>query len=243
MQKSHFWNKCYLHWPKVILFLGLFLIASSGFSQGYKEVFNPNYDNKKFSYGFLIGLHKTGYKLKYSDKFVTNDLDTLHSIQPVQSPGFSLGFLVNYRLGEFFDLRITPKVAFYEYKIEYYYTSGLHVDQLKEATVVEFPIVFKYKSDRRGNSRMYVLAGLKPGFEASGKNDIASSRETLNINRLNFSADFGLGFDLYFPLFKFSPELRFSKGLANMLSTDPSIYNEGLARLNTNTIHLYLLFQ
>ena len=57
------------------------------------------------------------------------------------------------------------------------------------------------------------------------------------------AADAGVGFDLYFPLFKFSPELRFSKGLLNVIGDDASVFKEPLSRLNTNTIQVYLIFQ
>ena len=243
MQNTDFRYKFYLRWRKVIGILLLMHIGSIAFSQGNIEVNNPNYDNRKFSYGFLIGLHSTGYQLKYSENFISNKLDTVHSILPDKSPGFSLGFLVNYRLQEFFDLRITPKVAFYEHTLLFNFTDESSELVLKESTVVEFPISVKYKSNRRGNSRMYLTGGIMPAIEASGRNDIDNSIESLNIKRFNMSVDLGVGFDLYFPLFKFSPEIRYSKGFWNMISADPSIYSEGIERLSTNTLHLYLLFQ
>ena len=218
-------------------------MALSSRGQGYAHMNNPNYDDRLISYGFLIGLHNTAYKLEYSDAFVTNTLDTLHSILPTRSPGFSVGFIVNMSLGEFFDVRILPKVAFYEHDLEYNFTDESQIIKLKESTVVELPIVLKYKSARRGNVRMYTVAGLKPGFETSGKNDLESTLETLHVRRFNLSTEIGLGFDLYFPLFKFSPEIRFSKGMRNMLSDTPSIYSAGISRLQTNTINFYLLFQ
>jgi hypothetical protein len=44
-------------------------------------------------------------------------------------------------------------------------------------------------------------------------------------------------------LFKFSPELRFSKGIGNMLGDGGNDFTQGIQSLNTNTITLYLLFQ
>ena len=240
---THIWHKFRLSGHKIALAALFVLAAKAGMAQGFVDMNNPGYDDRKFSYGFLIGIHKTAFSLRYSDEFASNNLDTLHSIQPTWSPGFSLGFLVNMKVHDYFDLRITPKVAFYEYHLEYNYTDQTVVEHLKESTIVEFPIVLKYKSQRRGNSRMYLFGGFKPGFEASGKNDLDSGIETLHINRYNLNMDFGVGLDLYFPLFKFSPELRFSKGLVNMLNDKPSKYSAGIGRLATNTIHLYFLFQ
>lgn len=244
MQTSNFWHKLHICRHKVLIatFLLLFVVLKAS-GQNYLQVNNPNYDDRFLSYGFLIGVHNTSFKINYSDLFVTNDFDTVHSIQPVGSPGFSLGFIVNLGLYEFFDVRILPKVAFYEHLLEYHFTDETMISRLKESTVVEFPIMVKYKSTRRKNSRMYMVTGLKPAFEASGRTDLEQTSETLNIQRFNLSYDFGFGFDIYFPLFKFSPEVRFSKGLSNMLTGDPNIYSAGIDRLSTNTINFYLLFQ
>jgi hypothetical protein len=204
---------------------------------------NPDYDKKKFTYGFSIGLHTSSYQVKYSDKFVSKPYDTVHSVQAVYLPGFSLGFLVNYRLTEFLDLRLMPKAGFYDHKLYYYYTNAPTQSQLVETTIVEFPLLLKYKSVRRGNVRMYMVGGITPAFEASGKNDIGNSSAGLSIQKRNLSMDLGFGFDFYFPLFKLSQEIRFSRGLLNMMGPQHTIYQDPISRLNTNTIAVYFIFQ
>ncbi|HYC83855.1 MAG TPA: porin family protein [Chryseosolibacter sp.] len=246
MQTTHIRNKLYLHGKKVAL-LVVFLFAVYGLCLAQKTRWvqknNPNYDERKLSYGFLIGLHTTAYQMNYSDAFV-DGLDTLHSVEPPWSAGFSLGFIVNYRLEEFFDFRITPKVAFYEHRLKYVYTDDTpSQEQVIETTMVELPILLKYKSERRGNIRMYMVGGVKPGVEASGKNKIENAISELEVKGWNLNLDFGFGFDLYYPLFKFSPEIRFSKGLVNILDNTTNQYGQPLDRLNTNTITIYFLFQ
>ena len=90
---------------------------------------------------------------------------------------------------------------------------------------------------------MYMIGGITPGFELSGKNDIQSSSASLDIRKKNLQLEGGLGFDFYFPLFKFSQEIRFARGLTNMLGPDASIYKDPIQRLNTNTIAVYFIFQ
>jgi Outer membrane protein beta-barrel domain len=159
------------------------------------------------------------------------------------SSGFSLGFLVNLRLHEVLDLRIMPKAGFYNHKLTYYYTDYTSQQQLVETTMVEIPFLIKYKSMRRGNVRMYMVGGFTPGFEASGKNDAQTTTATLDIKRFNLSLDAGIGFDFYFPLFKFSQEIRFSRGITDVLGTVPSIYGDPLKSININTISVYFIFQ
>src|SRR6185436_8844869 len=190
-----------------------------------------------------IGIHSSAYQLKYNPDFVTPAYDTVHSIQPSFSGGFSLGFLVNLRFNDQLDLRLMPKAGFYEHRLNYYYTDRSEKFQLVETTMVEFPLLLKYKSQRRGNVRMYVIGGFTPGFEARNKGDLESATSRIEINKGNLSVDTGMGFDFYFPLFKFSQEIRFSKGLVNMLSGTNSVYTEPIKRLNTNTISVYFIFQ
>lgn len=244
MQITHVWNKFHIHWAKVVVILLLSSISFGAMAQRNVAMNNPNYDNRFLSYGFLIGIHTSTYQLKYSDAFVSRELDSLYSISPSWSPGFSLGFIVNFNISEFLDLRVTPKVSFYEHRLEYQRLDAPKIDELVETTIVEFPLLAKYKSERRGNFRMYMIGGVKPGFEASGKNDVDEiSKENLDISAFNLSLDVGFGIDMYYPLFKFSPEIRFSKGITNMVGNDRSDLGRGIDRLNTNTVTLYLLFQ
>lgn len=204
---------------------------------------NPNYDERLISYGFMIGLHTTAYQVKYAPQFITQQFDTVHSVMPQFSPGFSLGFLVNYRVNEFLDLRIMPKAGFYTHRLQYNYTDETTGQQFVETTHVEMPILLKYKSMRRGNVRMYMIGGITPGFELSGKNDVQASSAVLDIRKNNLQLEGGLGFDFYFPLFKFSQEIRFARGIVNMLGPNASIYSDPIQRLNTNTIAVYFVFQ
>lgn len=245
MQTTYIRNQHPLFWNQVI-FLGLFLLISFGsHAQKYKwaRENNPRYDQRKISYGFMIGLHTSGYQVNYANQFVTQSFDTVHSVMAPFSPGFSLGFLVNLRLYDELDLRMMPKAGFYDHKLIYQYTNGEYQEQLIETTLMEFPLLLKYKSTRRGNVRMYMIGGVTPAFELSGKNDVVSNTTNLSVNKSNLSLDAGVGFDFYFPLFKFSQEIRFSRGITNMLGPDPSVFKDPLSRLNTNTISVYFIFQ
>jgi hypothetical protein len=204
---------------------------------------NPEYDMRKITYGFSIGIHTSAYQLKYNPDFVTPAYDTVHSIQPSFAGGFSLGFLVNLRFNDQLDLRLMPKAGFYEHKLNYYYTDRSYRFQLVETTMVELPLLLKYKSQRRGNVRMYVIGGFTPSFEARNKGDLESTVSRIAIKKGNLSFDSGLGFDFYFPLFKLSQEIRFSKGIVNLLDGNNSVYTDPIQSLNTNTISVYFIFQ
>jgi len=248
MQVTHLWRKFDLYGIKVVLVLVLLVVPFLCQAQKsrWAKKNNPNYDERKISYGFLIGLHSSTYQIKYSDEFVYGtpkiNYDSVHSVTPAWAGGFQLGFIVNYRLTDFLDLRLTPKVSFFENKVTYRYTDDTPTDEQKiETTMVEFPLLLKYKSERRGNIRMYMIGGVSPAFAASGKKEF--SGDVLEVANRNVSIEAGFGFDLYYPLFKFSPEIRFSRGLMNMLGNDENKYGKPLKYMNTNTITVYFLFQ
>lgn len=236
-----------IQWARICIMVATTLLFISFDGEGQQMKWakrsNPEYDKRKITYGFSIGIHTSAYQLKYDDDFVTPTYDTVHSIQPSFSPGFSLGFLVNLRFNDQLDLRLMPKAGFYEHRINYFYTDRTQKFQLVETTMVELPLLLKYKSQRRGNVRMYVVGGITPGFEARNKGDLESSTSRLEIQKGNLSFDSGFGFDFYFPLFKFSQEIRFSKGLSDLLSGGNSVYSDPIKRLNTNTISVYFIFQ
>lgn len=243
MHPAHFWNLFNIYRYKVgkTFLLSLFIPLSS-FGQEAFQYNLPFSDSKWLHYGFSIGLHTSSFQLKYSDKFVTPEMDSVHSIIPANAFGFSLGFITDFRLEDQFNIRVLPKVSFYEFPVDYNYTDD-HIDpQLIEATYVEIPILLKYKSERHKNFRVYFVGGVAPGFEVSGKKRKEQSDNRLLTKEFNVNIELGFGIDMYYPLFKFSPEIRFSKGLLNLLREDEIGYSEGIESLKMNVVTLYLQF-
>ncbi|MCB0855596.1 MAG: outer membrane beta-barrel protein, partial [Bacteroidetes bacterium] len=111
-----------------------------------------------------------------------------------------------------------------------------------ESVAVDFPILLKYKSERRNNSRMYVIGGLTGSIEAAGKTNLEEDQDVLQFSGFNMMADFGFGFDLYYPLFKFSPEIRFAFGLLDVVGSNND-FTAGIKELKTKTVSIYFHFQ
>ncbi|MCK5700054.1 MAG: PorT family protein [Cyclobacteriaceae bacterium] len=233
----------HIYWYKIgrILVLSIFIPLSSAGQDSFQYNL-PFSDSKWLHYGFSIGLHTSSFQLKYSDKFVTPEMDSVHSIMPANAFGFSLGFITDFRLAEQFNIRILPKVTFFEFPVDFNFTDGNIDKQLIEATFVEIPVLIKYKSERHKNFRVYFVAGLAPGMEVSGKKRKEQSDNRLLTQDFNVNMELGFGIDMYYPLFKFSPEIRFSKGLLNLLKEDELGYSDGIESLKMNVVTLYLQF-
>ena len=221
-----------------LFLLSLFLIVKVQ-AQDPRWTNLPFYDDKFMHYGFTLGINASGFKSKVSSGYFDND--TTLNVSPTYTPGFSLGFIVNFRLHEHFDLRVLPTVGFYSRSVTYDFTNSTEIQTI-ESTFMEIPLLLKYKSMRRGNSRVYVLGGFKAAIEAGAKKKQRKSSD-LRTNGFDLCLDLGVGMDIYCPLFKFSPEIRFSHGLLNLLSNDPNVYSSSLLRLSSNTISLFLNFE
>lgn len=251
MQNTHVRYQLYLLGQKSLIIaailVGMVVTASAQDRRTAHQSDNlPNYDNRWLHYGFSIGMHSSALRVRYADAFAAGGLDSLHSIMPGNSFGFSLGLIANFRLADYLDLRVMPEVVFYEHTLDYNYANRgrASIDrQTLESTYVEFPLLFKYKSVRRGNNRMYLIGGVEYGIEATGKKNREDEEIRLPMTGSNLSLQLGFGLDCYFPLFKFAPEVRFSRGLTNVLGDRQNRYSDPLNRVVTNTVTLYLLFE
>ena len=210
------------------------------------------YDDRFLHYGFFLAINKSQFKVTTRDYFRRQQNDSLKLadssalmvMNSVPSLGFTTGFILNFRIFDLLDVRLLPTVSFYQRYIEFENLKGIRNVELKQSTFsfIELPVMLKFKSQRRNNSRMYMLAGIKPALEVgSKKNEIQSDR--LRSNVFDFSAEYGCGFDMYYPLFKFSPEIRFSHGFVNLRLDDPNEYARSIQKMLTHTITLYFNFE
>ena len=245
MHSSHFRNKFNLRGYQVVLISLLLsvLLCTKSKAQINGSLNLPNFDNQKIHYGFMLGIHSARFGLQYSDEFVDLELDTLHSIVPEPGLGFRIGFVANFHVFDVLDLRGGITVTFNQLKLNYRFTNGLEQEELIDPTYVELPLLLKYKSIRRRNRRMYALIGLNPAFKASGTKDEDDTQERLLTNNFNLSVEFGAGFDLYQPFFKFSPEVRYSLGLTNVLDKEQNDFSAGIKRLSIHTVSFYFTFE
>lgn len=246
MYTTYFWHQFHLYRKEITAFCVCLFLTISGF-QSYAQraslytLHQPNYDDRLFHYGFSLAGNYTKFSKKYSQAFV-NGTDTAFAINPKGAPGFGLGIQASYMISKHFEFRVLPSFAHYERSVDYRFINGTTVTQLIESNFLELPVLLKYRSNRRGNVRMYMVAGFKPSVEI-GSNKKEKANDRLITDNTDLSVEYGFGFDLFYPFVKFAPELRFSHGLRNMLITDNSPYSKGLESLNSHTVSLYLFFE
>ncbi len=225
----------------------LCLYAETAQAQGSRSVNMENYDRRKIHYGFQAGMFSTISQLTYSEAFA-NERDTVNYIDGLNTSGFSLGLIINFALkDELWDFRFAPNFAFYQHEVAFNFweddapepTTDVNII---EATMLELPLLFMYKSQRRMNSRMYMFGGLTPSIQLGGRID-ESTQRTIIFNRTNLEVSYGLGFHFYMKMFNLAPELRISHGLINRLNQTDNPFSSNLKRVTSHKISLFLNFE
>jgi Outer membrane protein beta-barrel domain len=244
MHTTHVWDLFDLYWKKIVIGLliscGLFLSATAQ-TAGYFRKHQEYYDDKPIHYGFLFALPVTRFHLVHDNSFLTQD--TTNRITAPVTIGFRFGFVMNGYLNDHWDIRTTPSVSLYNRAVEYEYSNGTKRRELREATWIEIPLLFKYKSQRRANSRMYMIAGATFGFETNVRKRQVAGSDRLNAKSADLTVDYGFGFEQFLAYTKFSPELRFSHGIVNLYRTNDPNSTGSIRRLTSHTVTLYLMFE
>ena len=251
---------------KAILFVTILLNISCAYSQrGFQNL--QDYDYEPYHFGFVLGINQMGFAIKqnisqYNTPFdatqfngLTGQMDTLLSVEPKSTTGFTIGIVGNLRISDHFDLRFIPSLSFGERTLTY--TS--HVSNLNsgrvlvaepmsiKSTMLEFPLDLKYKGNRITNWRPYIIGGAKYVMDLSSDAKKHSDQAGMFITKLRQSdlyGELGAGVDLYFDWFKMGIEAKMSYGLKDILVRDtPSIYTTSINRLGSKIFQLSFTFE
>ena len=210
----------------------IFLLAFTNAHAQFKKVENlPKYDKQRVHFGFLLGVNVSDFTVKRVGNFNLND--SLYTLEPNAQTGFNLGIITNLRIGDNFDLRFVPALAFSQRNIDYtFYVQGVaqKVTTKKiESTLLEFPLLVKFKSNRVNNYRIYVVGGGMFTLDMVSQAKVNDpTLKLVKLNRQDYGYVIGVGFDFYMEMFKFSPELTMYHGIKNIKASDPLVYSTSI---------------
>ncbi len=245
MRKLNFRRQYPLFSNKIVALLAfswLFLPQSNLYAQ--IEIHQPFYDySQQLHFGFTLGTNFSRFDYRLSEEFFSND--SLQNITNTSFPGLTIGAVGNWHVTERFNLRFLPSLILNQRDLNYHFSSGQTESLGIESVLVEFPLTAKFKATRHNNIRFYILGGGKYGFDIASEEDAVVNVATpiVALKRHNLSYEFGLGFDIYFPYFKFSPELKFSNGINNILAEDSGYYTRMLDGLFPRFFFVNLHFE
>lgn len=208
-------------------------------------------DDSKLSFGFSFQLISSELKILKIDKWQDPYYDPttgsfannyLKSITPLITEGIGIGGIANVKLTKNLDLRFAPMFVFSDRKLLFKYEDGTEIEKKNSATLTEFPLSLKLKSERLGNFRVFMLGGLKYAFDiASRKNVDKLTDLTFKRNYLSYEA--GLGLDIYFEWFKVSPEFKVSHSLNDILKHEGNPFNTPIEKAKLRSFTFTLIFQ
>lgn len=230
----------------LLLILPLGGVVTAG-AQERKVQNKPFIDERRFHYGFTIGLHDQGIDLVNNGYIDASTGEQWMATNDKHNYGFSVGVLGEWRLNRYLALRLIPSLHFGSKHIAFRnLNTGATATQDMKSCYVGLPLDLKISAPRFNNYRPYVVAGIAPLYDLT-----TGKHSQLRTKPLNLMFEVGLGCDFYLPFFKLIPELKFCFGLANVLEKDRSdlldttqlVFTESVDRATVSMVVLSFYFE
>ena len=208
----------------IVVILFTILGALTATAQTRKVQHRPYIDLRPMHFGISIGLNMQDIELQNVGPQTiilpdgTEQAASVLCDADIWNPGFSVGVLADMRLSQHFSFRVSPTMHFGAKRLMFRNLLELtesgrptSVTQDLKNTYVSVPLDLKFSAERFNNYRPYILAGINPMLNLTGKD-----QEAIHLKRLDTMVEVGLGCDFYLPFFKLIPELKFCYGLTNV---------------------------
>lgn len=223
---------------QVSLFLSLLFFGLNATAQ--REIYMEDHDVKPYYFGITLAANSGRFQSQLHPQFLAQD--SIMVAEPLNSGGFALGLLATARLTNRFEARFNPQLMFTDRTIQYQMRykdldQGLVVDKKVESVIVSFPLQVKFRSDRIGNFRVYMLGGGKLDYDLASNAQARKADDMIKIGKMDYGVEGGMGFNFYMKSFIFSPEIKISNGLGNLHSRDERLkYSNVLDRIQSRMV-------
>jgi hypothetical protein len=251
----------------------LLIIVTIFCGAGLKAQINkiPNlklYDYDQLHFGFIIAGNQMDFILDPVDNlqqlyfkgrelpefdlgYADIDSAQVYGILPLANAGFTVGIVGDLRLGEYFNLRFIPSLAFGRRDLSYDTRLYRDTDTIRtvlnqkiHSTFIEFPLLLKYKSKRVHNFRAYVTGGVKFSFDlASQANKTEENNYEPKLFRTDTYGVLGGGIEFYMNWFKLGVELTMSYGGRDMLLREGNLYTNSIESLRSKIFMFTFTFE
>jgi hypothetical protein len=233
---------------KAALSVALVLTAFSIFAQKARVKNDPEYDEKVVHFGYTIGLNYMDFTLGRNFKY--KNTDTVYADLSKPMPGFQVGIITDYRLGEYFNLRFLPGFNFGQRDL-YFINNGKIINNKPvqlESSMLDFPLLLKYKAKRINNYRPYLLLGGSVRYDLASKKKFDEQKgDYILLKPFDYYFETGFGIDFYLPYFKFSTELKLCLGFSDVLNHKASNsfpqFEKSMTKLNSKIVMLNFHFE
>jgi len=225
------------------------LLAATGLAaQQQVPTDGPWEDEKFFNAGYTLGFNAMTFRIDPSKEFTASD-----SVYPSRGsiyPGINIHLVLNFRLNQFFDIRLLPGISFGQRNINYSTTSlidTVYSPQKIESSFIEVPLQVRY-GWRMQNIKPYIVGGINYRYDFYAQEKYRLERPVyLRLNRPDLYYEAGAGVGFYMGGIRLSVELKISEGLMDVLAHDPHPeypeYSNSIERLKSRMWVLSLHFE
>ena len=201
-----------------------------------------NFDKQRTHWGYFLGFNSYDFKLDYINNPQHGDIIVKGTT------GFNVGLVGNLRLFEYIDLRFEPGLYYTQRNMTFtdVISSNDNERQVK-STYIHFPLLLKFSSMRVGNIRPYVVGGFSRSMNLSSNEKAQQDNyeQIFRMKRWTTNYELGVGIDIYFEYFKFSPSIRGVFGLNDELIRDNvqnSEYTGNIGSMKTRAVFVNFTF-
>ena len=207
---------------------GLIALCCAATATAQTKGGNYNYldfQKKPYYFGITVGYNMSDYKVFLSEEFLSSESIFLTRVE--RKPGLDLKVVTNLKVGDYLDVRFLPGLSFAGRSIVYVDPEGEENVRPISSVFAEFPVQVRYKSAPWRDIRMFVLGGVKYAYDVASDSRAKDAEDLVRFSPSDFQVEVGGGMQFFFPYFIFSPEIKFSHGLGNVL-----IYDRDLPEAN-----------
>ena len=227
--------------PAALGLVALLLACASARAQIGGDNYNYlEFQKKPYYFGITVGYNASDYKVFLSEEFLRSESIFLTRVD--RKPGLDLKVVTNLKVGEYLDVRFLPGLAFAGRDIVYVDDDDQEVERSVSSVFAEFPVQVRYKSAPWKDIRMFVLGGVKYSYDVASDSRAKESDDLVRFSPSDFQLEVGGGMQFFFPYFIFSPEVKFSHGLGNVLLYDrdleqANVLDKVISRALTISLH------
>ncbi len=206
-------------------------------------------DNRRLTWGYFLGYNSYDYKFTYKEQLTDSNTD----IQVEKLGGFNVGLIGDVRLTSHLNLRLEPGLTFTQRNLTFpAFDQNIFAekDYLREvkSTYIHVPLLLKFSTNRLNNIKPFIVGGVSTSFNLSSNADNPQDNLEGQFRQKKATNyyELGVGIDLYFYYFKFTPSIRGVFAMTDELvpdNTTNSPYTGNVGSMKSRGLFLNFTFQ
>ena len=225
---------------KQVTIIIVFLLSAASL-KAQKELNRPEHDLLSYYFGLTFGYSSMNLHTEKDQRFL--QYDSILSVEPGASGGFSAGLLATVNLNTRFEFRVAPQLIvggakYFTYSLKYPNGNESVIEKKTlPSTIFTLPLQVKFNSDRIQNFRVYMLGGITADIDLASNSNERNAEDLIKLKKNDYAIEGGVGFNFFMKFVTLSPEIKFHNGLTNIHDRDPDLkYSNVLGSLKSRMI-------